>query len=106
MVVNKKQCSERVAPPGMWGSFQQHQCEKKTVVTCDGRRYCKVHSPEYIRVQDEARQKRFDHETAVRRIQYSGHMLLAACKEALEASHNPKIEKILMDAISKAEEGL
>ena len=111
MAVNKKvltkdeRCQVMVSPPGMWGAFQEHQCYNKAVVTCDGKRYCKIHSPQYLKAKREAQDVKFNRETAVRRIQFSGHMLLAACKEALEASHNPIVEKILMKAISKAEGG-
>ena len=55
MAVNKKQCSVMVAPPGMWGSFQQHKCKKTAIVTRDGKVYCKIHDPEYIEQKDEER---------------------------------------------------
>ncbi len=109
MAVNKEKlakeerCQVMVSPPDMWGAFHQHQCYNRAVVTCDGKRYCKIHSPEYIKAKGEAQNAKFKRETSMRRIQFSGHMLLAACKEALEASHNPIVEKILMEAISKAE---
>ena len=92
-----------VAPPDMWGAFHQHQCQKRAIVTCGGKRYCKIHSPEYIKAKRKAQDAKFAKETAVRRIQYSGHNLLVACKKALEASHNPVVEKILRDAITNTE---
>lgn len=60
MAVNKKQCSERVAPPGQWGSFQQHQCNKKAVVEREGKAYCKIHDPEYIKTKNEKRQAKYE----------------------------------------------
>ena len=99
-----ERCQEMVSPPGMWGAFQQHQCEKRAVAVLDGKRYCKIHHPEYIKKKQEAQTEKYNKELAMRRIQFSGHSLLRACKEALEASHNPVVEKILMDAINKAED--
>jgi len=57
--VNKeKQCQVSVCPPGQWGAFQPHQCTKKAVVTRDGKRYCKIHDPEYIKKKDIEREAR------------------------------------------------
>ena len=83
-------------------SMFHHQCNRKRGYGKDGL-YCKIHDPEYIKEKDEARNEKYNKELAMRRIQYSGHNLLQACKDALEASHNPIVEKILMDAINKAE---
>ena len=51
----KEQCEAMVAPPGQWGAFQQYQCNKMAVVTRDGKSYCKIHDPEYIKQRDEER---------------------------------------------------
>lgn len=59
----EERCQEKVAPEGQWGSFQQYQCNKKAVVTRDGKRYCKIHDPEYIKEKDakrEAAKKKFN----------------------------------------------
>ncbi len=46
------QCSVRVAPNTQWGAFQQHQCYKKATIIRDGKPYCKIHDPEYIKQKD------------------------------------------------------
>jgi len=56
MAVNKTRCEAMVCPPGQWGSFQQHRCTKKAVVILDGKSYCKIHDPEYIKQRDEKRE--------------------------------------------------
>ena len=48
-------CSVKVSPNTTWGSFHQHPCSKKAVVERDGKWYCKVHDPEYIKQKDEER---------------------------------------------------
>lgn len=59
MVVDRKQCAATVSPSDRWGSFNPHRCERKAVVERDGRHYCKIHDPEYIRQKgDERRRKR------------------------------------------------
>lgn len=54
-MVENELCQVRVSGEGQWGSFQQYQCSKKAVVTRDGKRYCKIHDPEYIKEQDTKR---------------------------------------------------
>lgn len=56
MAVNKKQCEVMVSPPGKWGDFQQHQCDKQAVIERAGKAYCKIHDPEYIKQKDEERE--------------------------------------------------
>jgi len=53
-------CSVRVAPNTQWGAFQQHQCNNKAVVERDGKWYCKIHDPEYIKQKDAERQAKRD----------------------------------------------
>ena len=101
----QERCEETVSPPGMWGAFQQHQCYNKFIVMRNGKRYCKIHDPEYVKQKDDEQTKKFHAKWELEKIRLSGPMLLRACKEALEISHNPKVEKILMDAIRKAEGG-
>lgn len=50
------QCSVRVSPNTRWGAFQQYRCSKKAVVVRDGKPYCKIHDPEYIKQKDVERE--------------------------------------------------
>lgn len=103
VLTKEERCQVAVSPPGMWGAFQQHQCYNKAVITIEGKRYCRTHSPETVGKRDNARTEKYNKELANRKIEWSAHTLLAACKEALEVSHNPIVEKILIEAINKAE---
>ncbi|KKN71835.1 hypothetical protein LCGC14_0416890 [marine sediment metagenome] len=48
------QCSTRV-----WISdWDKAQCSKKAVVKRDGKWYCKIHDPEYIKAKEDKRQAR------------------------------------------------
>lgn len=50
------QCSVKVSPNTQWGTFQQSQCTKKVVVERNGKSYCKIHDPEYIKEKDSERE--------------------------------------------------
>ena len=98
-----ERCQTMVSPPGMWGASQQHQCEKKAIVVIDEKRYCKIHSPEYVKKMREKQTEKFNKEKKKYMLCYSAPLLLKACKDALDASHNPVVEKILTEAINKVE---
>ena len=99
----EERCQEMVCGSGSWGAFHQHQCGKKAVVTQEGKRYCKIHDPEYVAKKSQERNKKYDEELKIRRIERAGPMLLQACKNALEASHDPMAKKILSDVIKRVE---
>jgi hypothetical protein len=45
--IDNKRCTESVSEQGRWGCFHQHQCEKLATVERDGKKYCKIHDPDY-----------------------------------------------------------
>lgn len=51
-----KYCSERVTGYGQYGLFHLSYCRNIAVVEREGRLYCRVHDPEYIKVK-EAKKK-------------------------------------------------
>lgn len=51
----KGQCSATV-PEGLWSS---HQCSKKAKVNREGRLYCTIHDPEYIKKKDEKEEEKW-----------------------------------------------
>ncbi len=57
---DKKRCSVKVYPNEKWGSFYPHQCEKTAVVERNGKWYCKIHDPEYIKVKDAERSRKYE----------------------------------------------
>ena len=48
--------------------YSGHQCERKPVVTRDGRPYCKIHDPEYIKIKNAKWQAKWDKKWAERKI--------------------------------------
>ncbi len=102
-MTDEDQCSTMVSGSGSWGSFHQHHCHKQATIQRDGKWYCKIHDPEYIKEKNKVSTAKHNEQWRKRRIELSGHRLLRACKEALEASHNPTVEKILTEAINEAE---
>jgi len=51
-----QQCSEQV----WYDAWHKKQCEKKAIVQRDGKWYCKVHDPEYIKQKDTERQAKYE----------------------------------------------
>jgi hypothetical protein len=48
------QCSQMVFGVGGWYS---HHCAKRPKVIRDGKKYCTVHDPEYIKAKEEEKRK-------------------------------------------------
>jgi hypothetical protein len=46
---SEKRCVETVYPNDQYGSFHGHQCNKMGIIKRDGKWYCKIHDPEYIK---------------------------------------------------------
>ena len=61
-----ERCQEQVSGSGPWGTFHHHQCENKATNTKDGRRYCKIHDPEYIKAKSTEKLAQWDRESAER----------------------------------------
>ena len=55
--MDKKQCSVMVAPNNQWGAFHQHKCGNPATTERDGKLYCKIHDPEYIKTKDAKRRE-------------------------------------------------
>lgn len=51
--------------------------------------------------KESLRTKKYQQKWDKRRLELYAPMLFKACQEALEANYDPKVEKILMDAIAK-----
>ena len=51
--MDKKQCSVKVLDAGGWHSFP---CSKPITIERDGKPYCKIHDPEYIKAKDAKRE--------------------------------------------------
>ena len=101
--MDKNQCCVMVYPPDRWGAFHPDGCPNNAIVEKDDKWYCRIHAPEYVAKKNAERQIKYDEKWAKRKIELSGHILLRACKDALKVSHDPIVEKILIDAINEAE---
>ena len=103
LIPTEERCQVRVSGEGRWGTFHQHQCEKKAIVVKDGKRYCTIHSPDYTKAKAIKKTVEFNKMMDKCMLEIRAPMLLKACKDALEVCHDPKVEKILMEAIAKVE---
>ena len=61
-------CSKLVSHSSM--GFHQQRCSFKAVVVREGKGYCKIHDPEYIKQKREERSKRCDKEDKERSKQW------------------------------------
>lgn len=57
--INKKQCSERVYDSTIWRHFP---CKRTAKNKEDGKWYCKIHSPSYIKEKEEKRESKYQKE--------------------------------------------
>ncbi len=101
--MDETRCSAQVSGEGQWGAFHPHQCHKKAVVMRDGKPYCKVHDPEYREQKSAKATTKWEAKMKKHRLEVMAPVLLDACQRAYEATHDPIVEQILLEAINKAE---
>ena len=92
----EERCQERVSSGDRFGIFHPYQCEKKAVVVRVGKRYCKIHDPEYIKAKRKARNEKLDKECAERTAQYE---LSDARKKATEGLSLEELKQVTPDMI-------
>jgi len=56
----EKQCCEKIYDKLNWNGYQ---CSKKAIVERNGKSYCKVHDPEYIKTKDRKREEKYRKES-------------------------------------------
>ncbi|HUW43583.1 MAG TPA: hypothetical protein VMV95_01300 [Bacillota bacterium] len=56
----KEQCNKIVYGHLLWHSYQ---CQKKAVVKREGKFYCKIHDPEYIKIKEKKREEKYKKES-------------------------------------------
>lgn len=86
-----ERCSERVSGDGPWGSFHMHQCYHPGKVQVDGKWYCAVHDPAYIKKKRDAEQHKYDEKWAKRWIEIQGPALLALVEKMQPLIHDTEI---------------
>lgn len=69
-------CSVMVSGEGTWGAFHQHQCHKKAVVERNGKPYCKIHDPEYMKAKSERINREYERRYEEQRKQFKRERLI------------------------------
>src|SRR3990167_1014938 len=54
-MTTKQVCSVEVSEPGTWGAFHHHPCTRPAKVELDGKLYCTIHDPQYIKASSGAK---------------------------------------------------
>ena len=50
----KKQCSKKI-----WDVWSDHPCNINAIIERDGKLYCKIHDPEYIKEKDRKAEEKY-----------------------------------------------
>ncbi len=94
--LNPNECQTRVyGDRDVFG----HQCNNKPVVTRDGKLYCKIHDPEYIKGKKAKWQVNFDRECAEKSTRWD---LEHARSEATKGLTLQELNRITPELIRKA----
>ena len=106
------QCSVKVYPADQWGAFHPHQCLKKATVEREGKHYCTIHDPEYVKEESKKRRAKWDEQIRQARLFAAAPDLLKACEMALkigttyppdsQARIDSHLQGVLRQAIAKA----
>ena len=91
-----EQCSATI-----WGErVQSWQCQKKAVIERDGKLYCRIHDPEYIKAKQEKKQAEWDKELAERNQRWHRREVLNSIFKGVDTTtieHNIKKYKAAPD---------
>lgn len=58
--IKMPQCCENVYDRDIW---RYHQCLRKSIIERNGKFYCKIHDPEYIKAKGKEREERYEVES-------------------------------------------
>ena len=97
------QCSQRVSDST---GLYYHQCHKKAVVEREGRLYCKVHNPEYIKEKRRKEQEKYNKEQDERQEEYARHDALEKATEGLTTEELERLTPDLCRAAPKMQAAL
>lgn len=98
-----EQCSTKVSGSGGWYSYQ---CQKKPTVTRNGKSYCKIHDPEYIKEKDRLSREKWDKEGIEIQKKADRHQAIAIVCEGLDTETLNKLTPSLLRAAPKLLEAL
>ena len=90
--LNENQCCVKVSPNDRWGAFHSYQCSKKAVVNREGKFYCKIHDPEYIKAKSQKRTVEYTKEQDAKLYQWEREDLL---RDLFNGIENAQITKNL-----------
>ncbi len=97
MIENKKQCSQRVSKG--YSAYDNPHCQKPAVVERDGKWFCTIHDPEYIKAKQVQWLADFDKKY---REQRERDELLTAKKLATQGLTLQELRLITPELIRKA----
>ena len=76
-----------------------YPCQKKPVVTRDGKPYCRIHAPEYIKAKQEKRDAKWAAESKAQQEQWAWEV---ACNKAVAGLTLEELQKVTPELIRKA----
>ena len=85
-----QRCSEQVSSD----AWHFHQCSRKVVVERDGKFYCKIHDPEYVKNKRDRKQKEYDDKWARRNKRFHRVQVM---EEYFAIVSTEKIEQMIKD---------
>lgn len=97
-MTTKGKCSQMVYDSSGYGAFHPHPCKRNAIVEIDGKLYCKIHDPEYIKRKDEIAYKKYEAESNIR---IAGNIAREACQKI-----NPDNPRAVAEAIPLMYEAL
>ena len=65
-MTDKKQCSEKV-----WDGWHHFPCQRPAKVERDGKWYCGIHDPEYIKAKNQAKEEKWEAENKANEIKWA-----------------------------------
>jgi len=90
----EEQCSVKIYDRRMGAC----QCQKKAKVVRDGKPYCTIHDPEYIKRKQEKQNKQWDEERAEKQKIYDRNDAMRAATEGLTTEELQKLNPNLVGA--------
>lgn len=83
-MTDKIRCQATSNPKDRWDSFHPQQCQKNAVVERNGKWYCKIHDPEYIKQKQNASMQKWQEEWKAEEHKRRMQQLAPELLEALE----------------------
>lgn len=83
-MTDKVRCQATSNPKDRWDSFHPQQCQKNAVVERNGKWYCKIHDPVYIKQKNDASMQKWEEKWKAEEHKHHMQRLAPELLEALE----------------------